>query len=365
MSWKRLIILSSVGLLAGAIAFLAVLLLWPKDAERPTPAASEKKEAEASSTYTRLVAASVAGAHGSHRWSGEVSAGWQAEAVSGSQAINIYDPAAEGASNLERSQIFVRFFEAGSFLTLSTVTIHERSETRVAGRPAVRYVIEKKPGVADFPAQPRWRSGRHEAWDVRSTDASPTTFYVIAKRPELSAAVYAHFLETFQPISETALAEPVTEFRARITKKKFGIYITPQTSPVQPEKFAGYHTGVDVEFTDVAAEVPVRAIEAGTVLASARVSGYGGVVIIRHNLNGTDRSVLYGHLAPSSLPTVGQGVARGQTIGRLGQGGTAETDGERKHLHFAVLSDARVDYRGYVSAQSQLSGWVDPLSFFK
>jgi len=32
------------------------------------------------------------------------------------------------------------------------------------------------------------------------------------------------------------------------------IYITPQTSPVQPERFTGYHTGVDVEYNDIKSE---------------------------------------------------------------------------------------------------------------
>ena len=36
----------------------------------------------------------------------------------------------------------------------------------------------------------------------------------------------------------------------RITKKPFGIFITTQNSPVQPERFSGYHTGVDVEYKD-------------------------------------------------------------------------------------------------------------------
>lgn len=44
---------------------------------------------------------------------------------------------------------------------------------------------------------------------------------------------------------------PIAEFEKRITKKPFGIYITPQNSPVQPERFTGYHTGVDVEYEDI------------------------------------------------------------------------------------------------------------------
>ena len=33
----------------------------------------------------------------------------------------------------------------------------------------------------------------------------------------------------------------------RITKKPFGIFVSPSHSPIQPEKFMGYHTGTDFE----------------------------------------------------------------------------------------------------------------------
>lgn len=33
----------------------------------------------------------------------------------------------------------------------------------------------------------------------------------------------------------------------RITKKPFGVFVTPQNSPVNPERFRGYHTGTDFE----------------------------------------------------------------------------------------------------------------------
>jgi hypothetical protein len=36
--------------------------------------------------------------------------------------------------------------------------------------------------------------------------------------------------------------------KAGLQKKPFGIYITPENSPVQPENFTGYHTGIDVEY---------------------------------------------------------------------------------------------------------------------
>lgn len=167
------------------------------------------------------------------------------------------------------------------------------------------------------------------------------------------------------PIVETSpYAEPVAEFKARITKKRFGDYITPATSPVQPERFSGFHTGVDVEYQDVTTDVPVSAISDGEVVYSQFVSGYGGVVILRHTIGGTPRLVLYGHLRPSTLPVVGSTVTRGQIIGQLGTGFTTETDNERKHLHFAIIAGTTLNLRGYATSESALKDWIDPLTLY-
>ncbi len=166
------------------------------------------------------------------------------------------------------------------------------------------------------------------------------------------------------PTSENKLAEPITEFKSRITKKPFGIYITKQNSPVQPERFSGYHTGADVEYEDVTTDVPVYAIADGKVVYSQYVSGYGGVFMIEIQLDGAAHTILYGHIRPSSLPKVGQAVSKGQQLAVLGTGYSSETDGERRHLHFGVLSNNRIDVKGYVQNKSELSGWIDPVSLY-
>jgi len=161
-----------------------------------------------------------------------------------------------------------------------------------------------------------------------------------------------------------ALIEPVDGFADRITKKPFGIYITPETSPVHPDRFTGYHTGVDAEYENVVEDVPVRAIDDGTVVLSRISSGYGGVLVIRHAINGVAVFALYGHLDPASLPAVGTRVRQGQNIGILGEGGGEETDGARKHIHFAMLKKEILDVRGYVLDEAELADWYDPLDFF-
>lgn len=167
-------------------------------------------------------------------------------------------------------------------------------------------------------------------------------------------------LTTLTPL----LLSPIAAFRSRITKKFFGTYITPQNSPVQPERFRGYHTGVDVEYGDITANVPVKTVASGTIIYSGFVSGYGGFVAEQININSAPYIAIYGHLRPSSLINNNSQVNAGDQIGVLGTAYSKETDGERRHLHFALLKGTKLDFRGYVQSQSELTLWSDPLSFY-
>lgn len=157
---------------------------------------------------------------------------------------------------------------------------------------------------------------------------------------------------------------PLEKADQRVTKKPFGIFITPQNSPVKPERFRGYHTGADFEtFPEEAnTDVPVHAICAGKLKVKEYASGYGGVVVQSCILNGSPVTVIYGHLKLSSI--TGSSFSTGDTIGILGRGNSVETDGERKHLHLGIHKDDAVDIRGYVSSQSDLAGWIDPITTF-
>jgi hypothetical protein len=69
--------------------------------------------------------------------------------------------------------------------------------------------------------------------------------------------------------------------------------------------------------------------------------------------------VLYGHLSlAKSLAVINQTYDGGDNIAVLGQGFSAETDGERKHLHLGIHKGSAIDYRGYVSSSSMLDGWI-------
>jgi murein DD-endopeptidase MepM/ murein hydrolase activator NlpD len=161
---------------------------------------------------------------------------------------------------------------------------------------------------------------------------------------------------------------PMTDFFSRVTKKPFGIYITPATSPIQPEKFTGYHTGTDAETTAAEAnvDIPIRSITSGIVMVAQHVKGYGGVIIIRSTVNSETVSILYGHLRISSFTVrIGDTVTRGQQIAVLGTGYTSETDGERKHVHVGIIKGTIIDYKGYVPTAAALAGWEDPVAWMQ
>lgn len=169
------------------------------------------------------------------------------------------------------------------------------------------------------------------------------------------------------PDSGEELSVPIDRASERVTKKPFGIFIDPETSPVKPERWNGYHTGTDFETfpEERDADVAVRAVCDGTIVVKRRAGGYGGIVVERCEIDGEEVTVVYGHLAlPSVGPDIGDAVRRGDVIGILGAAGSADTDLERKHLHLGIRRGADVDIRGYVGDRVALSGWIDPCGFF-
>lgn len=163
--------------------------------------------------------------------------------------------------------------------------------------------------------------------------------------------------------STSAWQPPLDRAGERVTKKYFGIYITPQNSPVQPERFTGYHTGADFEIfpEELNAIVPVRAICSGQLKLKEYASGYGGVAVQACQLDNSPVTVIYGHLKLASItPTVGENITVGETIGVLGADKSVETDGERKHLHLGIHRGSAVNILGYVASQTELQNWIDP-----
>jgi len=156
-----------------------------------------------------------------------------------------------------------------------------------------------------------------------------------------------------------ALLDRVKE---RVSKKPFGILINPQTSPVQPENFSGYHTGVDFEIfpEELRIDVSVMAVCSGEIKMKKFATGYGGVLIEECLLEGSPITVVYGHLKLDSISkNVGNELLTGEKIGILGTDKSVETSGERKHLHLGFHKGEDLNILGYVQNESKLSDWLD------
>ena len=99
-----------------------------------------------------------------------------------------------------------------------------------------------------------------------------------------------------------------------------------------------YHEGQDI---DAAYGTAVQVAAPGRVVVAGRQRGYGNVVYVDH---GNGLSTRYGHLSEIDV-TVGQTVARGQTIGLVGS--TGRSTGP--HLHYEVrINNQPVDPRPYL-----------------
>lgn len=105
------------------------------------------------------------------------------------------------------------------------------------------------------------------------------------------------------------------------------------TSGFGPRSFSGgrMHYGVDIGKNGRSGDVPVVAVQDGTVVNAQYMNGYGNTVIIAHYVDGQLITTLYAHLESSSVSS-GQRVSKGQTIGIMGN--TGRSFGA--HLHFEV-----------------------------
>lgn len=159
------------------------------------------------------------------------------------------------------------------------------------------------------------------------------------------------------------LHEPISNSLIRITKKPFGLKVSPDDSPVSPEKFSGYHTGTDFEILEGEedSEVDVFAVCDGTLMIKRSLSGYGGVAVQSCQYGSDDITVVYGHLKLSSITSeANDTIKKGQKLAILGKDFSKETDNERKHLHLGIYKGKEINFLGYVLSEKELNQWMDP-----
>lgn len=164
--------------------------------------------------------------------------------------------------------------------------------------------------------------------------------------------------DDLKTVESAEVGLPVEGYFERVTLKPFGKFVN--------DRFYGYHAADDIEFTDSAeVEIPVLAIGDGVVVRAAWIGGYGGQMIIEHSVDGRTIHAMYGHLdLASGSVAVGDRVSQGQFLANLGDGESEETDGERKHLHFALYEADEIRLAGYVQSESELAEWISPSEFF-
>jgi len=160
---------------------------------------------------------------------------------------------------------------------------------------------------------------------------------------------------------------PLENALSRITKKPFGIKISPENSPIQPEKFSGYHTGADFEIKaeEKNKDIQVKTICSGELIFRKSVNGYGGVGIQKCEIQEQPVTVIYGHLDLESIENEGVFLTKEKKLGILGEGFSSETDGERKHLHLGIHKGSEINFLGYVENPKLLENWIDPVSIIK
>lgn len=189
--------------------------------------------------------------------------------------------------------------------------------------------------------------------------------------PQTTQNAEQNLAEETSEMSQNAVEEPrvvpeivwpISKPLERITKKPFGIKISPQNSPVSPERFTGIHTGTDFEVLpgEEGLDAPVNAICTGEVLRKQFGPGYGGMIVQSCNIDSTPVVVTYGHLSLESSPVkIGDILEVGQFLANLGKGFSTETDRERKHLHLGIHKGTGVVTSGYIANEPDLEKYLN------
>lgn len=176
------------------------------------------------------------------------------------------------------------------------------------------------------------------------------------------------------PDYSTSLAAnpwPLENWENRPKLLTFGLHVTPNPdeNPIDPpERFTGFHTALDLEiFPDEAdKQVKVMAICEGKIIFENVVEGYGGVLVQSCVLNEQEVTVLYGHIDPATFKiTKDIVIPAGTHIANLSPAQSPASGDTRKHLHLGIHKGGKLELRGYVQQQSELSEFIDPLTILK
>lgn len=163
---------------------------------------------------------------------------------------------------------------------------------------------------------------------------------------------------------------PINNYNQRVSIRSFSksVKAGDEKSLDCGAVFSGFHTADDLEVipSELNREVKVYAITDGLVKKVETVTGYGGLIVITHELEDQKVTAYYGHLdLKGASVQVEQKVEAGQPLANLGDHCSSETANERKHLHFGIHKGNQIDIRGYVDSESELNQWLNPKITFE
>lgn len=134
-----------------------------------------------------------------------------------------------------------------------------------------------------------------------------------------------------------------------------GVTTLGHLSQEYPYSASRPHLGIDIGASE---GTPVVSITDGVVISasSGYNGGYGNMVVISHNVNGTPMVSIYAHLSSIGVST-GQSVSGGTYIGAVGNTG----DSFGAHLHIELLSG--ISYMP-ASREERMQYAVNPANYF-
>ncbi|GAB3750458.1 metalloendopeptidase [Microbacterium sp. UMB0228] len=135
------------------------------------------------------------------------------------------------------------------------------------------------------------------------------------------------------PATASVVAGPVAESSRVVFPLPEGTWVLtsefgPRIHPITGEP--SFHTGTDFAAPD---GTPILAAADGTVTVAEFSGGYGGLIVIEHQIDGQTVATAYAHMWQSGiLVAAGDRVTAGQHIGDVGSSGNSTGP----HLHFEV-----------------------------
>ncbi len=189
---------------------------------------------------------------------------------------------------------------------------------------------KRPPGIYHLvrPGETLYRIGK--AYDVAYTELARVNGIKdanqirVGQRLLIPGATHALPVETITP-TEPATVAPISPEGPMPEGETFLWPVNGTINSGFGARGSSFHDGIDIGAPE---GTPIRAIEAGEVIYSDQLRGYGNMVIVRHA--GGIVSV-YAH-NETNLVREGQTVARGEVVARVGS--TGRVTGP--HLHFEI-----------------------------